>query len=325
MSVEPIFLLSLPRSGSTLLQRILMSHTQVASASEPWFLLPLAAMSGEAELRVFAEYSHRSASIAIADLVSCMPNGRATYADILREMAFRVYESISRPDARYFVDKTPRYFLIIDFILRLFPDSKVILLVRNPLDVLASVITTWGNDRLWLHHALVDLYQGPLRLHEAASTHPDRLHRVTYENLVAQPEATCRDVCAYLGLPFEAEMLRATGGGALVGRMGDKSSNSARPGLVADSVGRWRQVLATPLRRWFASRYLHRLGPDVLRTCGVETELLDRELARLPVRWTRTGSDAVALASSFIAASLSVAVTRNLWQTRHDLPIPKLD
>lgn len=325
MSVDPVFLFCMPRSGSTLLQRVLVSHTQIASASEPWFLLPLAAMSGDAELRVFTEYSHRSASVAIADLVSRMPNGHAAYLEILRETALRVYEEVSPPGARYFVDKTPRYFLIIDFILTMFPRSKAILLVRNPLDVLASVVTTWGNDRLWLHHALLDLYHGPLRLHEAALKYPERLHHVSYEKLVSCPEDTCRDICAYLDLPFESEMLRATGGSTLAGRMGDKSSNSERVGLVADSVGRWREVLATPLRRWFAGRYLRRLGPDVLRTCGMEMEDLDREVARLPVSWKHTGADAFALVSSFAATHLALAVTRDLWRTKRGLPIPKLD
>lgn len=325
MSVEPVFLFSMPRSGSTLLQRVLVSHTQVASASEPWFLLPLAAMSGEADLRVFAEYSHRGATMAIVDLVASMHGGREEYREILREAALRVYDAVSSPGARYFVDKTPRYFLIIDFILELFPRSKAILLVRNPLDVLASVVTTWGNDRLWIHNALLDLYHGPLRLHEAALKHPDRLHRVGYEELVTHPEATCREVCAYLDLPFESEMLLTTGAAALAGRLGDKSSNSERPGLVTDSLGRWRQVLATPLRRGFAGRYLRRLGPEVLRTCGPELEDLERELASLPVRWKHTVPDALALVSSFVAASLGLAVTRGRWRSRRGLPIPKLD
>lgn len=325
MSVEPVFLFSMPRSGSTLLQRVLGSHTQVASASEPWLLLPLAAMSGEVDLRVFAEYSHRGSATAIVDLVANMHGGRDEYREILRETALRVYAAVSPAGARYFVDKTPRYFLIIDFILELFPDSKAILLVRNPLDVLASVITTWGNNRLWLHNALLDLYHGPVRLHEAALKRPDRLHRISYEDLVERPEEACREVCIYLDLPFEPPMMQATGAGALAGRFGDKSPNSSRPGLVTDSVSRWRAVLATPLRRWFAARYLRRLGPDVLRTCGVELEELERELARLPVSWKHTVPDAFALAASFAATFLGLAVIRELWRTRRGLPIPKLD
>lgn len=325
MSVEPVFLFSLPRSGSTLLQRMLVSHTQVSSVSEPWLLLPLASMSGETDLRVFAEYSHRSATAAITDLVSNMPGGSDDYRAILREAALRVYDAVSEPGARYFVDKTPRYFLIADFVLKLFPQAKAILLVRDPLDVLASIVTTWGGGRLWLHHALLDLYHGPLLLHQAATKYPDRLLRVRYESLVREPETTARAICAHLGLAFEPEMLTATAGGALKGRFGDKSSNIAREGLVADSVGRWRGVLATPLRRWFARRYLKRLGPDVLGTFGVEMRDADLELARLPVRWTRTVPDALALAATFAATSAALAVIRRLWQTKRGLPVPKLD
>jgi len=325
VSVEPIFVFSLPRSGSTLLQRMLVSHTQVASVSEPWFLLPMAAMSGEVDLRVFAEYSHRSATTAIADLVANMPGGRDDYRAILRDTALRVYEAVSTPGARFFVDKTPRYFLIVDFILELFPQASAILLVRHPLDVLASIVTTWGSDRLWLHHALLDLYHGPLLLHQAALKYPDRLLRVRYEDLVQDPEVTCRAVCSRFDLAFEPQMLKATATNALKGRMGDKSSNIAREGLVADSIGRWHDVLGTPLRRWFARRYMRRLGPDVLRTFGVELCDVEHELAGLPVRWEHTVKDALALAATFVATPAALAVSRRLWQTRRGLPIPKLD
>jgi len=315
----------MPRSGSTLLQSVLMSHTQVASASEPWFLLPLAALSGEADLRIFAEYSHRGATTAIVDLIATMHDGSEEYRRILRDTALRVYEAVGREGARYFVDKTPRYFLIIDFILKLFPQSKAILLVRDPLDVLSSIIPTWGNNRLWLHHAFLDLYHGPLRLHEAAQLYPARLHRVSYENLVAEPEATCRDVCAYLDLQFEPAMLRANGREALVGRLGDKSPNSERVDMVKDSVGRWHDVLATPIRRWFAHRYLRSLGPEVLRTFGIEMTERQREIAALKISWSHTASDVLALAASHAATSLALVVTRDLWRRRRGLPIPKLD
>ena len=63
----PIFIISLPRSGSTLLQRILTSHESVASASEPWLLLPLIEMIGSKNIESCANYSKLTSQLAAVD------------------------------------------------------------------------------------------------------------------------------------------------------------------------------------------------------------------------------------------------------------------
>lgn len=321
----PLFLFSLPRSGSTLLQRILAGHSQVATASEPWLLLPLAALAGDPALRVYADYSHRTSVIAVEDLVSRMPGGRREFLDILGASAQGVYRSVAGRDARYFLDKTPRYYLVIDFVLELFPEARSVVLLRNPLDVLASIITTWGHDRLWLHHALVDLYRGPRRIHDALQKHGERLVVVEYDELVRHPREIAERLCAALGLPFEEGMLDGGAGEALTGRLGDKSVNSSRGEVVESSVQRWKQVLGTPLRQAFARRYLRRLGPGVLAAFGQDLTTLERELDELPLRWEHTLADAAALAGSFLSPAVAASVLHDGWFVRRELPLTKLD
>lgn len=85
--VTPVFLFSLPRAGSTLVQRILASHPAIAATAEPWFLLPL--LSTYANIEVSAEYVHRAAKAGISDFVNTLPQGFDTYAEELREFVLR--------------------------------------------------------------------------------------------------------------------------------------------------------------------------------------------------------------------------------------------
>ena len=69
---SPVFLFSLPRSGSTLLQRMLLGHEQIASISEGWVLLPL--IYAMKKKGVVAEYSHISSQIAMRDIIANLEN-----------------------------------------------------------------------------------------------------------------------------------------------------------------------------------------------------------------------------------------------------------
>ena len=71
MPTRPLFLLCLPRSGSTLVQRVLASHAEIATVSEPWLLLPLLYSIREHGIR--AEYWHQTAAQAIADFIEELP------------------------------------------------------------------------------------------------------------------------------------------------------------------------------------------------------------------------------------------------------------
>ena len=90
MSTEPtpLFLLSLPRSGSTLAQRILAAHEPIATASEPWILLPY--LYTLRERGIYAEYSHRVLVQAVNDFCAVLPGGRNDYVAEVRRLALRL-------------------------------------------------------------------------------------------------------------------------------------------------------------------------------------------------------------------------------------------
>ncbi len=325
MATTPLFIFSMPRSGSTLLQRILGAHPEIATAAEPWLLLPLAGMSGADGVATYANYSHRGAVEAVADLQAALDGGKETYRSAMAGFVEALYDAAGGRETTYFLDKTPRYFLIVDFILDLFPDAKANLLTRNPLDVAASIVNSWGGGRLWLHPGVLDLFEGPVRLHEARERHAARLHCVSYERLVADTEGETRAILDYLDLDFDPAVLADASVASFSGSMGDKSVKSRDPAVRADSVGRWRKVFATPVRRAFLQRYLRRLGPAVLAANGVDYDEVIREVNELPVSWRSTFSDLGLLSASFVGPGFAANLVRREWQRKTRLPIAKLD
>ncbi|MEW8634061.1 MAG: sulfotransferase, partial [Candidatus Thiodiazotropha endolucinida] len=79
--INPVFIISLPRSGSTLLQRIIATNPRVSTVSESWLLLPLLSMHTSREL--YSEYGQRLAKIAINEFTETLPDGINDFRDSL--------------------------------------------------------------------------------------------------------------------------------------------------------------------------------------------------------------------------------------------------
>ncbi len=276
--LTPVFLLSLPRSGSTLLQRMLMGHPQIDSVAEPWFLLPLVYSLKQEGVR--AEYHHRVAVSAVQDLLANMPDGRRLYLEKLRELAVALYQQLARGESRYFIDKTPRYYLIIPELLEMFPESKFIFLYRNPLAVCASIIETWSNGRLkHLHNYHQDLYEGIACLQRGQQlVPPERAIAMRYEDLVADPEHYTSGICEFLGLQIDSRMMAAIDDVDLRGSMGDKSGRAKYSSITAASRDGWKACFTTRVRQWWGRRYLESLGSAEIGEIGYDASELAREL-----------------------------------------------
>lgn len=202
--MTPIFILSLLRAGSTLLQRMLMGHAAIASTSEPWVLLPMAYMLPNEDGEIVGRYDHRLAQRAIADLVACLPGKEADYWRATREFTSSIYSALSGEGGRYFLDKTPRYYLILKPIEQMFPDARFIFLFRNPLAVAASLVKSFGEGRLGSpYESHIDLTEGPVRLVAGYRGLRNRSLKISYEELIRAPEQTLDQVHDYLNLSRE--------------------------------------------------------------------------------------------------------------------------
>jgi hypothetical protein len=276
----PLFVFSITRSGSTLVQRVLGAYPEVATVSEPWLLIPL--LYTRRREGVIAEYTHGLAADAIEDFCRVLPNGAEDYRAELRRFVQRLYAEAARGSgARYFLDKTPPYFFVIDDVLALFPDAPAILLWRNPLSVLASLIDfdggAWDPARY-----RENLFDGLARLVEARRRHGERLWTVRYEDLVAGGDAEWRRIADHLGLAFDPTTLTRFPEVRLEGRMGDPFGVRQYSTLSAAPLDKWRRRLNNPLRKAWAARWLRWLGRERLEVMGYDLEVLLAQLRSVP-------------------------------------------
>lgn len=281
------FLISLPRAGSTLLQRILATHPEVATAGEPWLLLPWIYAFREDGIR--SEYGHGTWIRALRGLEKRLPDLRERILRHVRGLADDIYSELAG-DAPIFLDKTPRYHLIVAELKRLFPDARFIVLFRSPADVWASSVRAFrGGGLRRMDHLDVDLIRGPANIAAAAATLKDRRTLVRYEDLVTSPESTLRKVCGGLGLEYHPALLTDYRSGAPDG-LGDHRGIHRWEG-IEDRRESWRAVVDSPFRRYRLLKYLDRVDDDYLELGNYRRETLKRSVreksvTRLrPVEW----------------------------------------
>ena len=285
-SICPIFLFSLPRSGSTLLQRILTTHSCITTTPEPWVLLPLLSMRRD---DVFADYGHATARRAIADFRSRLEGGEGGFDDELRRFVLRIYRRAAGSNATYFLDKTPRYHLIASEIIDLLPSARVVILWRNPLAIMASIIQTWGKGKWNLYRYNVDFYRGLPLLVDLARQDQANVISIRYEDLVTRQKETLKRVCDHLDLNLdELDVSPPT----LDGVVGDPTQTQY-DSISSASLDKWKTVLANPLRKRSACAYLDWLGTDRLGIMGYAYDDLVDAINKTPLTLQYMGRDVI--------------------------------
>lgn len=236
-----IFLLSLPRSGSTLVQRMIAAHSAIYTHSEAWLMLPvLTALRSDI---IFAEYDQRIAGRAIADFISDLPDKEETYRYWLRTCYAGLYQDRLRSEgATFYLDKTPRYHIIAPELMELFPRAKFILLWRHPLDTLRSIYECINYDIDRFGPWEVDIRDGLANLSLAQQS--GRALEVYYEDVVANPEVEMRRIASHLRIPFESSMINPLhNNDSRDWRYGDVKNLKSNSTPKADSVGRWFEAI----------------------------------------------------------------------------------
>jgi len=281
--VKPVFILSLPRTGSTLLQRILASHSQISSNGEFWLLLPFLYTLRKNGVRT--EYGHRFVHRATGCLCEAIPDKVDGYLRRIRELMDNLYNDASTEGTTYFVDKTPAYVLIAEEVIRLFPDAKFIVLWRNPLAIIASAVEAWGGRRWNISEVYNLITQGLINLIEASQKHKDRICFVRYEDLTVSPEVELRKIMAYLDLDYEADMIKNFSQIQLKKIMGDPLGAKKYKSISRESLEAWKKTLAGLLRKVWCRRYLKWVGKNNLSIMGYDLEELQQELNNIPIRY----------------------------------------
>jgi tetratricopeptide (TPR) repeat protein len=231
---EPIFVVGMPRTGTTLIERILSNHPLVQAAGE---------------LQNFAGVLQRASGTTTPLLLARDQPERTGKLDWIKLGAD--YLASTRPvtgHSRHFIDKLPHNFLYIGFIAHALPQAPIICLRRNPLDTCianfrqlfdhGSMHFDYSNDLLDIgrYYLLFDR----LMQHWDRSF-PGRILQVSYEALVASPEEEIRRLLAFCGLPWDDACLRIEENTAPVATL---SATQVRSPIHRGGVGRWKRYEA---------------------------------------------------------------------------------
>lgn len=203
-SREPIFILGMPRSGSTLVEQILASHPQIEGTAELPDIIILARELEEA-IGTFSEQSWVRYPGILADLSA---NELERLGTVYLERT-RVQRSTDRP---FFTDKMPNNWLHIGLIRLILPKAKVIDIRRNPLACGFSNFKQHyarGQEFSYDLEHLGQYYRDYVRLmRHFDEVSPGFVHRVIYEQLVEDPRGEVTKLLEFLELPFDEACLR---------------------------------------------------------------------------------------------------------------------
>src|SRR5947209_5321687 len=295
-AITPVFLLSVPRAGSTLVQRVLGAHDGVATAAEPWLLLP--ALLPLRKPMPLAPGWYQTMAGAVREFVAELPDGTHSYREALRAFAERLYAEAAPPGARFFLDKSPAYHLVADDVIRTFPNARFVFLWRSPLSVLASTVETFCDGRWRPGSHRGDLFNGVTNLVHAYEQAGDRAHSVRYEDLLTRGDEPWQALASYVGVDFDPAALRRFADVELAGSMGDPTGRLRYAALDRKPLEKWRETISNPLRREWAIRYLRWLGRRRLAVMGYDLDAMIEELEAVQVRRSGLRRDAVDVVSA---------------------------
>jgi|GEM_PF-1365137 len=265
-----LFIISQPRSGSTLMQRILGSHPRVYTRSEPWIMLH--SLYSLKQQNFQADFDIDLWRPAFNDFIDHLPQGsRQGYVESLRRMHLALYENyLSAAGKEIFLDKTPRYYFIIDELYEVFPEAKLVLLLRHPLAVLSSILETWVKDdypKLVRHrHDLLTAIEKEVEFVEA-----DRENKciVRYEDLLENPADIVRQICGYVGLEYTDDLVQNYFSSDVSNwKYGDPVHARTKSGIDATSKEKWLDGLSSPQTWRFFHDYLQLIGKTDLEKLG---------------------------------------------------------
>ncbi|HEY6577878.1 MAG TPA: sulfotransferase [Rhizomicrobium sp.] len=221
-SGEPIFVLGLPRAGSTLIEQILASHCAVEGTSE----LPVI-------------------SALVQGLEGIYPDGltRLSAGDFksLGEQYLEEARFYRRLGRAFFVDKMPDNFIHVGLIHLILPHAKIIDVRRRPLDCCLSIFRQRFGRLFQYSYDLIELgryysdYVALMAHYDRVL--PGRVYRAVYEQMVAHPDTETRRLLAWVDLPFDKQCLRFHETERAVRT---SSAEQVRRPIYAEAIDRWR-------------------------------------------------------------------------------------
>lgn len=264
-----LFIMSLPRSGSTWLQRELVKQVDCITYPETWIFLPL--VYGYYKDTGYDEYSRYICSKALRHFFDDDDKKKR-----LSKAARQFFDSIFHDNESLIIEKTPRNSLIFDELLTIFPDEKFIVLLRDPVDIAVSILSTWGGRWNTLFRYEIDFVLGLNNLLRVLEKEHSNVYLIKYEDISNQDKIS--ELCTKLNLPkmYSEERSKMT-----EGLMGDKK-------YISGKFGNERYKLSF-LKKRQIKRLISKVDADLLRKYGWCSEELFTKLDNWPVSYNFFG------------------------------------
>jgi tetratricopeptide (TPR) repeat protein len=254
-SSQAIFIVGMPRSGTTLTESLCGGHSKISAADEQLFIP-----------RMVKRLGQRSSAIG-----AYRRNIEGLSKSSLNVFAEEYLESMKHlvGDAPYFIDKLPHNFMNLGFIDMILPNSKFILCRRHPLDnclsIFANSMTVFHNSyKTDLSTLGIYFRQYCQLIDHWKNVLPGKIHEVFYEDLIVNTEYNAREMIKHIGLEWEEGIMDRQGSQRSVRNL---SVWQVRQPIYQSSKGRWRN-------------YQKHLGP-LIDAIGPYVESYERELETL--------------------------------------------
>ncbi|MCK6478923.1 MAG: sulfotransferase [Planctomycetaceae bacterium] len=269
----PVFIVGCERSGTTLLRLMLNAHPALAIPGETWYLPELEEERERIRGEGAADWRERILAVITAkntfpelgvpreEIAAALAGVDVADGGAVLSCAHRAFAA--REGKPRWGDKTPGYVRRLPLLARRFPGASVIHVVRDGRDVALSLL-----DKPFGPKTVVDAaVHWKARVEEGEREGPRlfgaRYREVRYEDLVAGPEERLRSLCTWLGLGFDAAMLRYHERAGSYLREEHHWHGKTRTPVAGDRSGRWKGEMAAGDQVWFqriAGRTLARHG-----------------------------------------------------------------
>jgi len=252
---EPVFVVGLGRSGTTMLRLMLHGHPSIAMLSETWFgprvwerrwAFPMYSSVEPFQSRLLNVFigllqKHSDFPIDFEEYRNRVAAARPSLSQLLTQLGELWREASGKPR---WGEKTPVHIRYVDVLARMYPNLAVLHIIRDPRDVAASLSQAEFaecGDAVSFALEWIENLELEERLAGLDPNLNDRILRVRYEDLVVEPSHTLRSICRHIGEDFEPEML-AFHKFADLAQDANWMNGVAQP-LNRSSVGRWRRDL----------------------------------------------------------------------------------
>ena len=252
---QPIFIVGVPRSGTTLITSMLSAHPRIAISPETHFLNYWMQRYSHLDVRVPQDFkifwqalneSERFSYFGVspeATLARIQAHNELDYKTIFTSMLQEYALKMKKPR---WGEKTPKHYKYVNRLLEWYPEARVIWMLRDPRAVVASLLKVdWADSHDYVNS---ERWSHSLRSFEQQWSTDPRVQLIQYEALVAEPELVMQRLCQFLGEEYSPDMLsnRSESSSPIINRRGWAKAHleAALKPVTQTAVRKWQSTLS---------------------------------------------------------------------------------